>query len=108
MVWSCEKGKGGWSVEISGRNGRLQWFGHVRREKEVGVLRLVEEMDVSGKRKVGKPRKTRKDIVKRDLELLGVEENVALDQRRWRKSDANFTVMRSLRSSTVSGICIMK
>jgi len=62
----------------------LQWFGHVRRETEVGVLRLVEEMD-SGKSKVGRQRKTLKDIVKRDLELIGVEESVVLHLGRWRK-----------------------
>jgi len=50
------------------RQKRLQWFGDVRRETEGGVLRLVEEMEESGKRKVGRPRKTWKDIVKRDLE----------------------------------------
>jgi len=52
------------------RQRRLQWFGHVRRETEGGVLRLVEEMEVTGKGAVGRPRKTWKDIVKRDLELL--------------------------------------
>jgi len=44
------------------------------------VLRLVEEIEVSGKSAVGRPRKTWKDIVKRDLKLIGVEERVALDQ----------------------------
>jgi len=67
------------------RQKRLQWCGHVRREKEGGVLRLVEEMEVLGKRKVRRPRKTWKDIVKRDLELIGVEESEALDRGRWRK-----------------------
>jgi len=33
------------------RQKRLQWFGHVRREEDGGVLRLVEEMEVSGKGK---------------------------------------------------------
>jgi len=61
------------------RHKRLQWYGLVRRETEGGVLRLVEEMEVLEKRKVGRPRKTWKDIVNRDLELLGVDENVALD-----------------------------
>jgi len=36
----------------------LQWFDHVRRETEGGVLRLAEEMEVLGKKKVGRPRKT--------------------------------------------------
>jgi len=30
------------------RRKRLQWFGHVRRETEGGVFRLVEEIEVSG------------------------------------------------------------
>jgi len=51
------------------RHKKLQWFRQVRRETEGGVLSLVEEMEVSGKRKEGRPTKTWKDIVKRDLEL---------------------------------------
>jgi len=62
MVWSCENGNGGRSVEISGRNGSIG-------EKE----------------SIGRPRNTWKDIVKSDLELIGVDENVALDRGRWRK-----------------------
>jgi len=34
----------------------------VRRETEGGVLRLVEEMEVSGKRKVGRPRKRYSEV----------------------------------------------
>jgi len=54
----------------------------VRRKTEGGVLRLLEEMEVLGKRTVGRPRKAWKDIVKRDLHLLGVDENVALNRKR--------------------------
>jgi len=64
------------------RQKRLQWFSHVRREMEGRMLRLVEEMVVLWKGKVGRPRTTWKDIVKRNLELLGVDENMALDRRR--------------------------
>jgi len=74
------------------RQKRLQWFGHVRRETERGLLSLVEKMEVLEKRKVGRPWKTWKDIVKRDLELIGVKECVALDQGRWRKIIASPTV----------------
>jgi len=49
------------------------------------VLRFVVEMEVLGKWEVGRPRKTWKDIVKRDLEVIGVDESVALDRRRWRR-----------------------
>jgi len=63
----------------------------MRRETEGEVLRFVEEMEVSGKRKVGRPTKTWKDIVKRDLELIGVDESVALDRGRWRKRSPTLT-----------------
>jgi len=59
MVWSCKKGNGGRSVEISGRNG-----------------------SIGEKGSIGRPRKTWKDIVKRDLELIGVKESVTLDPGR--------------------------
>jgi len=65
MVWSCEKGNGVRRVEIGGRNGCFGGKGNLR--------------------------KTWKDIVKRDLELLVVDENVALDRRRWRKILARLT-----------------
>jgi len=56
-----------------------------------GVLRLVDEMvGLPGKRKVGRPRKTWTVTVKRDLEVFGVNENVAFD-RRWRKIIASPT-----------------
>jgi hypothetical protein len=42
-------------------------------------VKLVEEMEVSGKRRVGRPRNTWTDTAKRDLKILGVEENMALD-----------------------------
>ena len=39
-------------IETKIRQRRLRWFGHVRREAEGGVLRLVEEMEVPGKRRL--------------------------------------------------------
>ena len=78
-------------IETKIRQRRLQWFGHVRREAEGGVLRLVDELEVPGKRKVGRPRKTWRDTVKQDLEILRVDENMALDRSRWRKIIASPT-----------------
>jgi len=44
------------------------------------VSRLVNEMKVPGRRKVGRPRKSWKVTVKRDFEVFGVNENVAFDR----------------------------
>ena len=73
------------------RQRRLQWYGHVRREEEGGVLRLVEEMEVPGQRKVGRPKKTWKEAVQQNLKVLGVDEKIALDRRSWRKITASPT-----------------
>jgi len=55
LQWSCEKGSGGRSVEISGRNGSV------------------------GEKESRKTKENWKYIVKRELELIGVDERVALD-----------------------------
>jgi len=65
MVWSCEKGNGGRSVEISGRNGRIE-------EKE--------------------SRKTRENLERyseEGLELIRVDESMALEkmEKDYPKSD---------------------
>jgi hypothetical protein len=49
------------------RQKRLQWFGHASREVKERVLKLVEEVEVPGKKRAGRPRKTWKDRAKRDL-----------------------------------------
>ena len=36
------------------RQRRLQWFGHVRREGEEGVLRKVEKVQMTGNRQPGR------------------------------------------------------
>jgi len=61
------------------RQKRLPWFGHVRRETEGGVLRLVEEMEVSEKKESRKIKENLERYKMRDLELIGVDESVALD-----------------------------
>jgi len=67
MVWSCEKGNGGKSVEISGGNGSIGKRGS-RKTKE-NLERYSEE----------------------GFELIGVEESVALDKGKWRKIIASPT-----------------
>ena len=49
------------------RQGRLQWFEHVRREGEEGVLRIMEKMQVTGNRLPGRPKGTLKQLVQGDM-----------------------------------------
>ena len=45
------------------RQGRLQWFGHVKREGEEGILRIEEKMQVTGNRLPGRPKGTLEQLV---------------------------------------------
>jgi len=73
-------------IPVKLRQKRLQWFGHVRRETENGG-RSVENSgrnESIGEEESRKSTENLKDIVKRDLKLIGVDECVALDRGRWR------------------------
>ncbi len=45
-------------MEVILRQRRLQRFGLVRRAGQDSVVRMVEEVEVEGRRPVGRPRKT--------------------------------------------------
>ena len=56
---------------------RLKWFGHVVRREEESPLKCVEAIVVPGRVPPGRPRKTWKDCVAEDLQMLGVTEDSA-------------------------------
>ena len=58
------------------RQGRLQRFGHVRREREERVLRKVEKIQVIGNRPPGRPKGTLNQLVQRDMKKRGLKEQV--------------------------------
>ena len=55
-------------------------FGNVRREKDGGGLRRVEEMEVLGGMPAGRPKRTWRETVKSDMEKLGISEELAMDR----------------------------
>ena len=87
MVHSKEVAKRCGLAEIQEkmRQRRLQWFGHVRREKEGGGLKMVEEMSVQGVMPAGRPRRTWRDTVEVDMKSLGIGEELAMDRAGWRR-----------------------
>ncbi|GJY19484.1 retrovirus-related pol polyprotein LINE-1 [Tanacetum coccineum] len=66
------------------REGRLRWFGHVKRRPQSPVRR-VEPLTVNGARRRGRPKLRWEDRLKTDLkELLLLSEDMTSDRSEWR------------------------
>ncbi|KAI8563836.1 hypothetical protein RHMOL_Rhmol03G0140100 [Rhododendron molle] len=72
-------------IEEKLRENRLSWFGHVYR-KPVDVVERVDRVAL-GSNATGRERpKLRLDaVVLKDMSLMGLIEQVALDRAQWRK-----------------------
>ena len=64
---------------------RLTWFGHVKRREEGHVGKRVLKMKLRGKRRRGRPARRWMDVIREDMEELGLEEKDAEDRDKWRK-----------------------
>ena len=72
------------SINEKLREGRLRWFGHVRRRQLNATLRRVETIIVDDKRGRGRPRRKWIDSVMMDLKELDISEDMTSDRRVWR------------------------
>ena len=74
-------------VEISKKlqERRLQWLGHVERRDENYVGWRVREIEVAGGRKRGRPEKTWKNCVIKDMREKGVSLEDAQDRDIWKR-----------------------
>ena len=81
MVHLCERDKA--SLELRDRKGieasgsvlkrnRLEWFGRVERKNKEDWVRKCMYMEVEGARPRGRPRKTWLEMVKNDMNGLGL------------------------------------
>ena len=61
----------------------VRWYGHVLRRDDDSVLRVALNLEVSGKRKRGRPKKTWKKQVEEETEKIGLKED-ALRRGKWR------------------------
>ena len=62
----------------------FRWYGHVLRRDDDSVLRVALDLEVSGKRKQERPRKTWKKQVKEETEKNGLKKEDALNRAKWR------------------------
>ncbi|VDP62654.1 unnamed protein product [Heligmosomoides polygyrus] len=72
-------------IQLKMREQRLRWYGHVLRRPEDHPTRLALDFEAPGKRPRGAPRKTWKDVIKRDLAEVGATADDVLDRMRWRQ-----------------------
>ena len=58
----------------------VRWYGHVLRRNDNSVLRVALNLEVSGKRKQGRPKKQ----VEEETEKIGLKKEDALRRNKWR------------------------
>ncbi|KAL6517417.1 hypothetical protein OROMI_033118 [Orobanche minor] len=91
-------------ISAKAREGRLRWFGHVRRRQASAPVRRVESLLVVGGRRRGRPRRTWEEQLRLDLKALNLSEAMTVYMCSWRRQirvvDSFFgtgSVVKSLR-----------
>ena len=64
----------------------MRWYGHVKRREEAYVGRRVLEMELPGKRKVGRPKRMFVVAVNRGMKEVEVNEGDVHDKKLERKN----------------------
>ena len=62
----------------------VRWYGPVLRSDDDSVLRVALNLEMSGKRKRGRPKKTWKKQVEEETEKIGLKKEDALRRDKWR------------------------
>jgi hypothetical protein len=64
---------------------RISWLGHLKRMEENRMPKIIFSQELEGPRRRGRPRKTWKEEVERDLHVLGVRRwrELATDREKW-------------------------
>jgi len=74
------------SVKEALKRRRLRWWGHIERREESNWLKKCQNLEVTGKRPAGRPKKSWREVVKRDLKDWGLKEGWAMDRSQWRRA----------------------
>ncbi|XP_070036951.1 uncharacterized protein [Nicotiana tomentosiformis] len=73
------------SMEDKMRESRLRWFRHVKRRSIDAPVRRCESLDMESLRRGrGRPKKYWGEVIRQDMALLQLTENMTLDRRVWR------------------------
>ncbi|XP_070017052.1 uncharacterized protein [Nicotiana sylvestris] len=73
------------SVEDKLRESRLRWFGHVKKRDIAASVRRCERLSMAGLRKGrGRPKKYWGHVVRQDISVLQLTEDMTHDIKVWR------------------------
>ncbi|KAI5606473.1 hypothetical protein C0J50_1972, partial [Silurus asotus] len=67
------------------REARLRWFGHVQRSNMGYIRRRMLRMEPPERRKRGRPRRRFVDVVREDMQVVGLKEADVKDRGVWRR-----------------------
>ena len=69
-------------IEEKMRESRLRWFGHVKRRSMAAPVRRCELIDLpGGNRGRGRLKKSLDEVIREDLKVVGLSEDLAQDRR---------------------------
>ena len=75
------------AIEDKMRECRLRWFGHVQRRPEDAPVRRSDMLDVGELiRGRGRPLKTWRQVIQKDMSIIGLDEKTVLDRNEWHQS----------------------
>jgi len=64
---------------------RLRWYGHVLRKEDDDWVKKYMEYEVEGPRPRGRPKRTRREVVREDCQTSKVNKVDSTDRCKWRK-----------------------
>jgi len=73
------------TIEDKMRESRLRWFDHVKRRSVDAPVRRCETINIPvGYRERGRLKKSLDEVIRGDLKVVGLMEDMAQDMRLWR------------------------
>uniref|UniRef100_A0A914VIZ3 Uncharacterized protein n=1 Tax=Plectus sambesii TaxID=2011161 RepID=A0A914VIZ3_9BILA len=63
---------------------RLRWYGHVERRPDDHIGKIMQRMEVEGKRPRGRPKRRWMDTIRSDMTACGLMEQDTTNRDRWR------------------------
>ena len=67
------------------KQSRLRWYEHMLRKEDTDWVKKYIEYEVEGSRPRGRPKRTWKEVVRKDCQARNLNKEDAMDRGRWKK-----------------------